>query len=357
VQPPRLRTAVLTAITVVIVITCIRLGFWQLDRLHGREAANVAIAAAEASPPRPLPAMLAATNDPTSLRFRPTVATGTYDPAHEVLLYGRSSIEGEPGDQVLTPLRLPDGTGLVVDRGWIPIDQGVPVTGDAAAPTGTVTVAGVLFPPDALTVPTGAASPVERITKVDLGQIGAQLPYPIAPIYLLLQTQRPPQQGSLPEPPPLPPLTNGPHLSYAFQWFSFATIAIVGCIVLLRRVPPPEMAGGAAPPAAKSRRSRLPEERRSEMGCLFAILALITPRFVVFVMWIFTDYLATAYGSWFWPTLGFFVAPTTTLAYAVARNDLSTVTGSITAAGTLVIVIGVLIDIGLIGGGARGRRT
>ena len=93
------------------------------------------------------------------------------------------------------------------------------------------------------------------------------------------------------------------------------------------------------------------------MGCLFAILALITPRFVVFVMWIFTDYLATAYGSWFWPTLGFFVAPTTTLAYAVARNDLSTVTGSITAAGTLVIVIGVLIDIGLIGGGARGRRT
>jgi len=93
------------------------------------------------------------------------------------------------------------------------------------------------------------------------------------------------------------------------------------------------------------------------MGCLFAILALITPRFVVFVMWIFTDYLATAYGSWFWPTLGFFAAPTTTLAYAVARNDLSTATGAITAAGTLLIVVGVLIDIGLIGGGARGRRS
>jgi hypothetical protein len=93
------------------------------------------------------------------------------------------------------------------------------------------------------------------------------------------------------------------------------------------------------------------------MGCLFAVFALITPRFVVFVLWIFTHYLATAYGSWFWPTLGFFVAPTTTLAYAVARNDLSTASGSITAAGTLVIVIGVLIDIGLIGGGARGRRA
>jgi len=93
------------------------------------------------------------------------------------------------------------------------------------------------------------------------------------------------------------------------------------------------------------------------MGCLFAVMALITPRFVVFVLWLFTHYLATAYGGWFWPTLGFFVAPTTTLAYAVARNDLSTANGSITAAGTLVIVVGVLIDIGLIGGGARGRRT
>jgi hypothetical protein len=92
------------------------------------------------------------------------------------------------------------------------------------------------------------------------------------------------------------------------------------------------------------------------MGCLVVILSLITPRFVVVVLWIFTDYLKMAYGSWFWPTLGFFVAPTTTIAYAVARNDLSTVTGGITAAGALVIVVGVLIDIGLLGGNARRRR-
>jgi hypothetical protein len=92
------------------------------------------------------------------------------------------------------------------------------------------------------------------------------------------------------------------------------------------------------------------------MGCLVILLSLITPRFVVLILWIFTDYLATAYGSWFWPTLGFFVAPTTTIAYAVARNDLSTATGGVTAAGTFVIVVGALIDIGLIGGNARKRR-
>jgi hypothetical protein len=92
------------------------------------------------------------------------------------------------------------------------------------------------------------------------------------------------------------------------------------------------------------------------MGCLIVIVSLITPRFVVVVLWLFTNYLTTAYGSWFWPTLGFFVAPTTTLAYAVARNDLSTASGAITAAGTVVIVIGVVIDIGLLGGNARKRR-
>jgi surfeit locus 1 family protein len=222
-------------VTLVVVVTCIRLGFWQLDRLHGRKDANTAIAAAEGMPSLPLPELLAATDDPGTLRFRSTVATGIYDPAHEVLLYGRSSIEAETGDQVLTPLRLDDGTAILVDRGWIPLDLNVPVAGEAAAPTGTVTVTGVLFPPDAISNPGAPMASGDRITKVDLGQIGASLPYPILPVYLLLQRQAPPQAGALPEPPPLPPLTNGPHLSYAVQWFAFAAIAVVGFVVLLQR--------------------------------------------------------------------------------------------------------------------------
>jgi hypothetical protein len=92
------------------------------------------------------------------------------------------------------------------------------------------------------------------------------------------------------------------------------------------------------------------------MGCLFVLFSLITPRVVILVVWIFTDYLARAYGGWFWATVGFFFLPTTTLAYAVAKNDLSSADGSITAAGVVVIVLGVLLDVGLLGGGARGRR-
>ena len=90
------------------------------------------------------------------------------------------------------------------------------------------------------------------------------------------------------------------------------------------------------------------------MGCLVVILSLITPRFVMLILW-FTGYLADAYGSWFWPTLGFIFLPTTTIAYAVAQNALSTATGAITASGVVVIGLGLVIDLGLIGGARRGR--
>lgn len=92
------------------------------------------------------------------------------------------------------------------------------------------------------------------------------------------------------------------------------------------------------------------------MGCLLLLFTLITPRFVIVLLWIFSDYLAMAYGSWFWPTLGFFALPTTTIAYAVARNDLSTSTGAIEAGGVVVIVLGVVIDIGLLRGGTWTRQ-
>ncbi len=92
------------------------------------------------------------------------------------------------------------------------------------------------------------------------------------------------------------------------------------------------------------------------MGCLVFALGLLTPRFVLLILWIFTDYLSTAYGSWFWPTLGFFLLPTTTLAYAIAQNAFDGVKGW----GLVVLIIGVAIDLGLLGRGRgafdRGRQ-
>ena len=88
------------------------------------------------------------------------------------------------------------------------------------------------------------------------------------------------------------------------------------------------------------------------MCCVFVLLAFFTPRIVLFILWLFSDYLARAYETWVWPTLGFFFLPATTLAYAIARNEL----GGLNGLGVIVVLVGVAVDIGLLGGGARQRR-
>ncbi len=90
------------------------------------------------------------------------------------------------------------------------------------------------------------------------------------------------------------------------------------------------------------------------MGCLVALLGLAAPRFVLALLWLFTDYLDRAFESGWWPLLGFFLLPTTTLAYALARNSFTAPDGGIEALGVVVIVVGVLADLGLLGN-ARGR--
>jgi surfeit locus 1 family protein len=236
---PRTRSIVLLLATIVVVATCVRLGIWQLHRLEWRRGYNASVAAGLSAAPSPIQELIRSGDDLGATSYRRAVATGTYDAAHEVILYGRTQND-TPGNHVLTPLVMSDGSALIVDRGWIPFDpnQPVPVQGDAAAPSGAVTVTGVLFPPDSTSStasPSAAAAATATVREIDLAQLQSQLPYRLLPVYLLLAAQDPPQPGGLPAPGPLPELTEGPHLSYAYQWFSFAAIAVVGYVLLLRR--------------------------------------------------------------------------------------------------------------------------
>lgn len=85
--------------------------------------------------------------------------------------------------------------------------------------------------------------------------------------------------------------------------------------------------------------------------CLIGCLALVTPRFAIILVFVFSNYLGRAYETVLWPVLGFLFMPTTTLAYAWAVNTNTTVTGWYLA----VVVVAVLIDLGLVGTGARNR--
>jgi hypothetical protein len=83
------------------------------------------------------------------------------------------------------------------------------------------------------------------------------------------------------------------------------------------------------------------------MGCIVGLLVLAMPRFVMVILWIFSDYLSRAFDSWLIPLIGFFLLPTTTLAYAIAENQL----GGLRSWGIVLVVLAVLTDVGIWGQG------
>jgi hypothetical protein len=56
------------------------------------------------------------------------------------------------------------------------------------------------------------------------------------------------------------------------------------------------------------------------MSCLFTLLALITPRLVVVLLWLFTGWFRGIFDSILWPILGFFFLPTTLLWYTAVQH-------------------------------------
>jgi hypothetical protein len=84
------------------------------------------------------------------------------------------------------------------------------------------------------------------------------------------------------------------------------------------------------------------------VGCL----ALLTPRFAIVLVVLFSDYIGRAYETFVWPFLGFLFMPLTTLAYAWAINSR----GSVAGLQLVVVVIAVLMDLGVIGGSAASRK-
>lgn len=88
------------------------------------------------------------------------------------------------------------------------------------------------------------------------------------------------------------------------------------------------------------------------MCCVLVLLAFLGPRIVLFLLWLFTNYLSRAFDGFLLPLIGFLFLPWTTIAFAIAQNEL----GGANGIGLLVIALGLLADIGVLGGGARGRR-
>jgi len=221
------------------VVGFVLLGFWQLRRHEERRALDQRVAERIELTPIPFEHVLAeADRDPASIEFRQTVAAGTYLTDEEVILQART-FDGRSGHEVLTPLLLPGGTAVIVDRGWVPIDvEGPPVAG-AEPPTGGVTVTGYvrtqqtrqgLGPVDP------ADGELDRVSRVDIDRLARQIGTTLEPVWIQLAGQEPTQAAGFPlalRPPE--PGGGPPHLGYAAQWFIFAGIVVIAYPVLMRR--------------------------------------------------------------------------------------------------------------------------
>jgi len=204
------RDVTLGVVAILVATVCVLLGRWQLNRLVQRRARNSVLAARLALPPLPVRRDIAA----DSARQRRVVAQGVYDFSAERTWPGRS-FQGTPGVALITPLRLADGSAVLVDRGWVPSPDAFHVAHTLYREPDTVTVTGI-----ALIPPRGRGD-------VD---VAGYLPFVVQ-----LETPEPPPNRGLPRRWPTPTFDDGPHLSYAIQWFSFALIALVGTAVLIRK--------------------------------------------------------------------------------------------------------------------------
>ncbi len=88
------------------------------------------------------------------------------------------------------------------------------------------------------------------------------------------------------------------------------------------------------------------------MCCVVVLIALAFPRVVLLVVFFTSNYLDRVYHNLIFPLVGFIFLPLTTLAYAWAINSH----GSVDGLYLIAVVLAVLIDLGVLGGGGWHRR-
>jgi len=226
------RWIVAHVIVVMLAITFLSLGFWQLRRLDERRLENQVFLSRFGAPVEDVEALLAAAGaDYASLEYHRARITGSFEPEAELLI--RSQVyQGRAGFHVLSPLRTTAGLVILVNRGWMPLEMDQPPVA-AAPPEGPTTVEGVLR----ASQQRGSLGPVDQpdaavLARIDLELLAGRYEGDLAPVYLQMTTKL----GELPVLIATPSFTDqGPHLPYAVQWYSFTLIGLVGYGFLIRR--------------------------------------------------------------------------------------------------------------------------
>jgi len=227
---PWKRWVALLVLVVCLVIAFVNLGQWQLRRLDERRGDNAIVVAHEDAAVRPYEAVF---DHPIvdADEWQRVSVTGTFLPEHQLVVRYRSNV-GTVGYEVVVPLRATDGRTVLINRGFIkrPAGQDFPAS-VAPPPTGQVSIVGHVRRNeqgrDTAITPAGGS-----VMLINSDAIAAASGLTLVNGSIGVLEMTPAQQGF--EPVATPPLDEGPHLSYALQWFTFSLIALVGLIVFVR---------------------------------------------------------------------------------------------------------------------------
>lgn len=253
------RVVTTLAVGALVATACTFLGLWQWHRHVARSAAVAAVQAAWDAPVRPLDTLLTPDGAPADGSvWRRAQVRGTYltartpQPPATVLLRNRP-VDGARGFHVLEPFLVADGPWaghvLLVDRGWLAGGRDAETIPPVPAPPqGTVDLVVRLRDLERRDTRPTPAGQVQSIAMSSVhGATRADWSLPDLAAY----GQAVDEDGASPTglgPLARPSTDLGPHLSYAFQWWVFATGALVGSVVLLRRgdrAPAPRRRGTA----------------------------------------------------------------------------------------------------------------
>jgi hypothetical protein len=208
------------------------LGLWQLNRLDEKKNFNSVLREHTSAPVRTLAqAVPSKWNKETDEWIRVSI-TGTYNSSKAVTVINRSQ-DGSAGYDSTVPFTSIDNRTILVNRGFVPLAMPIPTI-----PTEHLKIVGYLRASQSRSVLgpiDSTATGNTEFQRFDVQLISAYVGGTVEPMFLQLLEESPKPKSQWPAKVPLPLIDEGPHLSYAFQWFFFCLVALTAWVVVVRR--------------------------------------------------------------------------------------------------------------------------
>jgi cytochrome oxidase assembly protein ShyY1 len=210
---------------------------WQWHRLQDRQVANAAIQAQIDKEPILITDLVSTKSGEKAVaddsQWRTVGMSGVWLQDNQVLVR-KKSLESNLGLWVVTPLRLSDGTIVMINRGWTAAANSAvdsPVVADL--PSGNVDVLGRLRVVQERTKPAPTDLPAGQVDRIVPGEI-VDSPENLSNAYVEMTASDPESLTSEIRTLPAPEVTEGTHRSYAIQWIFFEIMTVIGWIILVR---------------------------------------------------------------------------------------------------------------------------